>query len=212
MPRRLRTCPREPIPTLRPRSSPSTTRPASISASMSDMGGATDPSILTTDTDGAPGGPFSALLAQANNAAAKTAGTHRRRPGRLQLAKWAAGRRSSKSTFPSPKFSQFKRFFRPCRRHRASCIATRQLEWLATVRGRIGFPCRPISFCSLQRAASAVREVRTNASLTTTVANNVPRLPYRKHRAFASAHPTGPPGSAGPSAPALSMRFRRTGP
>lgn len=134
-------------------------------------GWGTDHTVLTTDTDGAPGGPFSALLNQANNVAAKPAGII----GGAQAGyNWQQGRTlvgveadvsgtdiHSSSDFSGP--VGVTRFVH----------SDQRLEWLATLRGRIGFLATE-QFLLYATGGLAVGQVNTNASLTTTVPNNVP--------------------------------------
>jgi outer membrane immunogenic protein len=134
-------------------------------------GWGTDATVLTTDTDGAPGGPFTALLNQANSVAAKPAGViggaqagYNWQSGRLLAgveADFSGADIHSSSDFSGP--VGVTRFV-----HR-----DQKLEWLATLRGRIGYLATE-QFLLYATGGLAVGEVTTNSSLTTTVPNNVP--------------------------------------
>jgi outer membrane immunogenic protein len=134
-------------------------------------GWGTDPTVLTTDTDGAPGGPFSALLVQAGAAAAKPEGII----GGVQAGyNWQSGRLVAglEADFSGTDIQSSNDFSGPVGVTRF-VHTDQRLEWLATVRGRIGFlPAEQLLLYAT--GGLAVGQVSTNSSLTTTVANNVP--------------------------------------
>jgi outer membrane immunogenic protein len=134
-------------------------------------GWGTDHTVLTTDADGAPGGPFAALLVQASAAGRKPEGII----GGAQAGyNWQSGRLvagleadlSGTDIHSSNDFSGavgVTRFVHTDQR----------LEWLATVRGRIGFlPAEQLLLYAT--GGLAVGQVSTNSNLTTTVPNNIP--------------------------------------
>jgi outer membrane immunogenic protein len=134
-------------------------------------GWGTDHTVLTTDADGAPGGPFSALLVQAGAAAAKPEGII----GGVQAGyNWQSGRLVAglEADLSGTDIRSSNDFSGPVGVTRFVHIDQR-LEWLATFRGRIGFlPTE--QFLLYATGGLAVGEVTTNSSLTTTVANNIP--------------------------------------
>ena len=134
-------------------------------------GWGTDHTNLTTDADGAPGGPFSALLAQANNAASRPQGFI---GGPQAGYNWQSGRLVAglEADISGTDISRSNDFSGPVGVTRF-VHSDQRLEWLATVRGRIGF-LPTDQFLLYATGGLAVGGVSTNSSLTTTVPNNVP--------------------------------------
>ena len=130
-------------------------------------GWATEPTVLTTDVTGL----FPALLVQANNAATRPAGII----GGAQAGyNWQSGQLLAgvEADFSGSDIHSSNDFSGPVGVTRF-VHSDQKLDWLATVRGRVGFVAAE-QLLLYVTGGLAVGQVSTNSSLTTTVANNLP--------------------------------------